>query len=97
MTLSLYYHHVRALRKTSPCLREGQAHMITLGRDRPDLHRLITNTEDDPFYDNRRMSRFKSKLAQLWDPPSNARFSSEEEDDSDEPITINLDLSWPFL
>lgn len=95
MKLSSYYDKVRELRKSAPNLREGQAHMNVLCEYRNDVYMKIIGTDDDPFYDNKRMPRFRSRLTQLWVPPSYSEFTNETDDD--QPITINLDLSWPFL
>ena len=94
--LPKYYSEVAKLRKITPCLREGQAHMIVLSKDYPWMYKYIHGTEDDPFYDDRRMGRFKSSLLKLC-LPAERDLGYEEDEDGDNEITINLNLSWPFL
>lgn len=38
--------------------REGQMIMNALFTVRPDLYRMVTNTENDPFYDDNRVTQF---------------------------------------
>ena len=74
--------------------------MIVLGDVRPSLYRTLTGTRWDAFYRNDRITDLNSQLNLLWDYVSDdARSSSNnyDDDDDDGEITINLNLSWPFL
>ena len=87
--METYFRRVSQLRSQKSYIREGQAHMIILGEMMPGIYRSITGTSVDPFYRDDRINDYLAKVARLW--------PRRYDDDGDEEITINLDLSWPFL
>ena len=64
--------------------------MNVLKEKSPNIHRRIIGTDIDPSYRDDRISSFMSKLSRMW--PDSNRANEEIEE-----ITINVDLSWPFL
>jgi len=70
--------------------------MIILGEVRPSLYKMLTGTKWDAFYRNDRISELNSQLNLMWDYTSEGERGNNDYDDDDE-ITINLNLSWPFL
>ena len=85
-----YLESVDRLMRQKPFLRHGQALMIVLKETSPAIHRRITGTDIDPSYRDDRISSFMSKLSRMWP-------DSDRADEEIEEITINVDLSWPFL
>lgn len=82
-----YYERVERLLSQRSYLRRGQAYMIVLGEINPELYNKISGTKYDPFYRDDRIDDFLSKIHR----------SVGIDRDDDEEITINLNLSWPFL
>jgi len=85
-----YLERVDRLMGQKPFLRHGQALMIVLKETSPTIHRRITGTDIDPSYRDDRISSFMSKLSGMWPDSDRAEEGVDE-------ITINVDLSWPFL
>ena len=54
------------LRMKFPCLREGQSYIGTLAHIDNELYHKITATEDDPFYDDSKVSNFLNALNIYW-------------------------------
>lgn len=79
--------------------------MIVLGDVRPKLYTMLTGTNWDPFYRNDRIRDFESQIKMMWDHVGdssnyNNGYGGDGDDDNDDDggeITINLNLSWPFL
>lgn len=70
--------------------------MIVLGEVRPELYTMLTGTRWDPFYRNDLIRDFESQIKMMWDHVGNNACGDDDDSDDGE-ITINLDLSWPFL
>lgn len=64
--------------------------MMALEEMKPGIYRRISRTPFDPFYRDDRINPYLSKVSSIWDD------YGDDDDDGGE-ITINLDLSWPFL
>ena len=87
-----YLERVDELRRQKPFLRHGQALMMALQEFSPSIHKQITGTECDPSWRDDRISRLMAELSRIW-----PHWNRMDSDDEDEEITINIDLSWPFL
>jgi hypothetical protein len=77
-----------------PHLRRGQAMVMVLKDVSPGMHQRLCGGNDDPSYRDDRIPALESRLSRHW-----GHFHDRHHDDCDdsEEITINLDLSWPFL
>ena len=92
-----YDRRVEDLLSNKPYLRRGQAMMVVLRDVRPSLYKTLTGTRWDAFYRNDRIPDLNSQLSLMWDYTSDSTRSNGSYDDDDDEITINLNLSWPFL
>jgi hypothetical protein len=48
------------------CIRYGQHLFNSLNEIRPDIANIIRGTDDDPFYNDKKIGRFWLKVSELW-------------------------------
>jgi hypothetical protein len=89
-----YDRMVDLLLARQPHIRRGQAMMMALKQVSPGMHKILSGSNYDPFYRDDRIPALESQLSLLWGHFYGRR---DESDEDREEITINLELSWPFL
>lgn len=66
ITWSEYNRQVNSAVSTESAWRVGQAYYNVLRDTRPDLAGVVQGTEDDPFYDDRRIPKFLVRVRAAW-------------------------------
>jgi hypothetical protein len=66
ITLEAYFEAVEAEMHKRRGLRKGQTFFNVLLELEPDLARRIENTTADPYYDDRRLSKFVTQIAEAF-------------------------------